>query len=47
MVDPVLVAKAAATLLTNEKARKGVGWVVAVILSPIIVLVALLPVFGK
>ena len=29
MVDPVLVAKAAATLLTNEKARKGVGWVVA------------------
>ncbi len=47
MVDPVLVAKAAATLLTNEKARKGVGWVVVAILSPIIVLVALLCSLGS
>ena len=47
MADPVLVAKAAATLLTNEKARKGVGWVVAAILSPIIVLVALLCSLGS
>ncbi len=47
LVDPVLVAKAAATLLTNEKARKGVGWVVAAILSPIIVLVALLCSLGS
>ena len=41
------MAKAAATLLTNEKARKGVGWVVAAILSPIIVLVALLCALGS
>ena len=47
MVDPVLVAKAAATLLTNEKARKGVGWVLVAILSPIIVLVALLCSLGS
>lgn len=47
MADPVLVAKAAATLLTNEKARKGVGWAIAAILSPIIVLVALLCSLGS
>ena len=47
MVDPVLVAKAAATLLTNEKARKGVGWAIAAILSPIIVVVALLCALGS
>ncbi len=47
MVDPVLVAKAAATLLTNEKARKGVGWAIAAILSPIIVVIALLCALGS
>ncbi len=47
LVDPVLVAKAAATLLTNEKARKGVGWAIAAILSPIIVVVALLCALGS
>ena len=47
MVDPILVAKAAATLLTNEKARKGVGWAIAAILSPVIVVVALLCVLGS
>ncbi len=47
LVDPVLVAKAAATLLTNEKARKGVGWAIAAILSPVIVVVALLCVLGS
>ena len=41
------MAKAAATLLTNEKARKGVGWVLVAILSPIIVLVALLCSLGS
>ena len=34
-------------LLTNEKARKGLGWAIAAILSPIIVLVALLCVLGS
>ena len=47
MVDPVTVAKAAVTLLSNEKTRKGIGWVVAAILSPIIVVVALLCVLGS
>ncbi len=47
LVDPVLVAKAAATLLTNEKARKGVGWAIAAILSPVIVVVALLCALGS
>lgn len=36
MVDPVTVTKAAATLLTNEKARKGVGWAIAAIKNIII-----------
>ena len=37
-----MIAKAAATVLTNEKLRKGVGWTLVAILSPIIVLIALL-----
>ena len=47
MASPVIIAKAAALLLTNEKARKGVGWVIVAILSPIIVVVALLCVLGS
>lgn len=47
MVNSALVAKAAAMLLTNEKARKGVGWAIAAILSPVIVVVALLCVLGS
>ncbi len=46
MAEPVsttvMVVKAAATALTNEKVRKGVGWIIAAILSPIIVLMALI-----
>jgi len=37
-----LIAKAAATVLSNEKLRKGVGWTLVAILSPVIVLIALL-----
>ena len=47
MADPVLIAKAAATLLTDEKARKRVGWVIVAIFSPIIVVVALLCSLGS
>ena len=47
MVDPVLVAKAAATLLSNEKTRKGIGWAIAAILSPVIVVLALLCSLGS
>ena len=37
-----LTAKAAITVLTNEKARKTAGWVIVAILSPVIVVVALI-----
>ena len=37
-----MVAKAAATVLSNEKLPKGVGWTLVAILSPVIVLIALL-----
>ena len=37
-----MLARAAATVLTNEKLRKGVGWTLVAILSPVIVLIALL-----
>jgi hypothetical protein len=42
MANPVLIAKAAAMVLSNEKIRKGVGWIVVAIISPILVLVAIL-----
>ena len=38
----VLLAKAAALALTDENARKGIGWCIVAILSPIIILLALL-----
>ena len=36
------VAKIAATVLSNEKLRKGVGWVIAGVLSPLILIVVIL-----
>ena len=42
-----MIAKAAATVLSNEKLRKGVGWTLVAILSPIIVLIALLCSIGS
>ena len=47
MANPVLLAKAAATVLTDEKARKAVGWVLVAILSPIILLIAFLCALGS
>ena len=41
------IARAAATVLTNEKLRKGVGWTLVAILSPVIVLIALLCSIGS
>ncbi len=32
MADPILLTKAAATVLTDERARKAVGWVLVAIL---------------
>ena len=42
MANPAVVAKAAAIILTNEDARKAVGWLLVAILSPIIVIIAVL-----
>ena len=36
------VAKAAAMLLTNEKTRKGIGWILVAILSPLILIAVVL-----
>ena len=41
MPNPALLAKAAALLLKNEDARKGVGWAVVAVLSPVILVIAL------
>ena len=41
MPDPAVI-KAVATLLSDGRTRKGIGWIIAAILSPLIVLLALL-----
>ena len=40
MAVPVVVVKVAAAVLTDKKARKKVGWVIAAILSPVILIAA-------
>ena len=45
MASPVL-ARLAAAVLASEKGRKTVGWVIAIILSPLILLTAFLCCFG-
>ena len=46
MAEPVsttvLVAKVATALLSNDKTRKGIGWILVAIFSPLIVVVALI-----
>ena len=39
---PISVIKAGLALLTSEKGRKTVGWTLAAVLSPVILLVAAL-----
>ena len=41
MPNPAVI-KAAAALLADERTRKGIGWIIVAILSPVIVLLALL-----
>ena len=41
-VSAGLIAKTAATALSNERLRKGIGWVLVAVLSPIILLIAVL-----
>ena len=35
-----MLARAAATALSNEKIRKGIGWGLVTVLSPVILLIA-------
>ncbi|WP_096348664.1 C40 family peptidase [Anaerotignum propionicum] len=42
IANPVLIAKALVMALSNDKLRRGMGWTIAAILSPIIVILALL-----
>ena len=46
MPNPALI-KAAAVVLSDERTRKGVGWIIVAILSPIIVLLALICSLGS
>ena len=42
-----VIAKAAAAALSSEKVRKGVGWILAAVLSPVILIVVLLCALGS
>lgn len=43
MAVPVgAIVKAAATVLTNDKLRKGVGWILVAVLSPLILIIAVI-----
>jgi len=46
-VDPVTVAKIAAAALSDEKVRKGLGWILVAILSPPILLIAVICSFAS
>ena len=46
-VSAGVIAKAAATALSSEKLRKGIGWLLVAVLSPLILLVALLCAVGS
>jgi len=42
IANPVLIAKAVVMGLSNDKLRRGMGWTMVAILSPIIVILELL-----
>ena len=42
MASPVLIAKAAIAVASDERLRKGVGWILVAIFAPVIVVIALL-----
>ena len=46
-VDPVTVAKTAAAALSDEKVRNGLGWILVAILSPLILLIAVICSFAS
>ena len=41
-ISAAAVAKAAATVLSNEKLRKGVGWILVAVFSPLILIIAVI-----
>lgn len=42
MANPALIAKAVAMALSDERLRKGIGWTIVAVLSPFIVILAIL-----
>ena len=42
MANPALIAKAVAAVVSDERLRKGVGWILVAIFAPVIVVIALL-----
>ena len=47
MTTAAVIAKAAATVLSSEKGRKAVGWILAAALSPLLLIIALLCSLGS
>ena len=47
MTTAAVIAKAAATVLSNEKGRKAVGWILVAALSPLLLIIALLCSLGS
>jgi len=47
LANPALLAKAAVTVFSDERTRKAAGWIVVVILSPLILLIAFLCALGS
>ena len=42
MANPALIAKAVAMALSDERLRRGIGWTIVAVLSPLIVIIAIL-----
>lgn len=47
MTTAAVIAKAAAAILSNEKSRKAAGWIIVAVLSPLILLIAILCSLGS
>lgn len=47
MAEPIMIAKTAAAVLSDERTRKAAGWVLAAILSPLILLTAFFCALGS
>ena len=46
-VDPVTIARVAAAVLSDERGRKAVGWILVAVLSPLILLIAVICSFAS